>query len=103
VGEASVRDATMAYWSLMRTMTSRPIPFAAPDHDVTPVPSPCISVCRMDARTGLCEGCFRTIDEIARWSALPDAERRAVWRAIGARRAAAGAAPRSEAGRPPGP
>jgi predicted Fe-S protein YdhL (DUF1289 family) len=42
----------------------------------------------MDARTGLCEGCYRTIDEIARWSALSDAERRAVWRAIAARRAA---------------
>ena len=24
------------------------------------VPSPCISVCRIDAVSGLCEGCFRT-------------------------------------------
>ena len=32
-----------------------------------PVPSPCISVCRMDAVTGWCEGCFRTLDEIAGW------------------------------------
>ena len=29
------------------------------------VPSPCIAVCRMDAATGWCEGCLRTLDEIA--------------------------------------
>jgi len=69
-------------------MSSGPTLLAAPDPAATPVPSPCVSVCRMDARTGLCEGCYRTIDEIARWSALSDAERRAVWRAIAARRAA---------------
>ena len=40
----------------------------------TPVPSPCITVCRMDARTGWCEGCLRTIDEIAAWSAMDDDE-----------------------------
>lgn len=84
-------------------MPSGPMPLAAPDPTATPVPSPCISVCRMDAHTGLCEGCFRTIDEIARWSALPDAERRAVWRAIAVRRAAAGAARTPQAGRPPIP
>ncbi|MFZ5540015.1 MAG: DUF1289 domain-containing protein [Pseudomonadota bacterium] len=82
-------------------MSSVPTPLATSDPATTPVPSPCVSVCRMDARTGLCEGCYRTIDEIARWSALPDAERRAVWRAIAARRAAAGATPSSVAGRPP--
>ena len=37
------------------------------------VPSPCISVCRMDAATGLCEGCFRTLDEIGQWGNADDA------------------------------
>lgn len=46
------------------------------------VPSPCISVCRMDAASGLCEGCLRTIDEIAAWSAMDDDARRCVWGAI---------------------
>ena len=55
-----------------------------------PVPSPCISVCRMDEATGLCAGCLRTIDEIAAWSVLDDGERRAVWDAIAARRAQLG-------------
>jgi len=40
--------------------------------------SPCISICRMDEATGWCEGCLRTIDEIAVWSLLDDEERRDV-------------------------
>lgn len=54
------------------------------------VPSPCLSICRMDAATGLCEGCLRTLDEIAAWSALDDEAKRAVWRRIEER------APRTE-------
>ena len=44
-----------------------------------PVPSPCISVCRMDAGTGLCAGCFRTLEEIAAWSRMDEGARRALW------------------------
>ena len=43
------------------------------------VSSPCTSVCRMDARTGWCEGCARTLGEIADWSVLDDEQKRAVW------------------------
>ena len=43
------------------------------------VPSPCISVCRMDKITALCEGCFRTIPEIRAWSQSDDAAKRALW------------------------
>jgi len=50
------------------------------------VASPCTSVCRMDARTGWCEGCLRTLDEIAAWSKLADADKRAVWQLLEARR-----------------
>jgi predicted Fe-S protein YdhL (DUF1289 family) len=49
------------------------------------VPSPCVSICRMDAATGLCEGCLRTLDEIASWSALDEEGKRAVWEQIGQR------------------
>ncbi|HVE09817.1 MAG TPA: DUF1289 domain-containing protein [Paraburkholderia sp.] len=55
--------------------------------DMTPVPSPCINVCRMNPATGWCDGCLRTIDEIANWSLLADAEKRAVWDAIDTRHA----------------
>ena len=49
------------------------------------VPSPCISVCRMDPVTQYCEGCFRTLDEIAAWGRMEDAGKREVWRLIGQR------------------
>ncbi len=49
------------------------------------VPSPCVSVCRMDSASGYCEGCFRTLDEIAAWSRLGDADKRNVWRFIAER------------------
>ncbi|AZU57331.1 DUF1289 domain-containing protein [Ralstonia pseudosolanacearum] len=47
-----------------------------------PVASPCINVCKMDGARGLCIGCMRTLDEIAAWSALPDAARVAIWRQL---------------------
>jgi hypothetical protein len=49
------------------------------------VPSPCVSVCRMDAATELCEGCLRTLDEIAAWSRMSDEEKRVVWALIAKR------------------
>ena len=51
------------------------------------MPSPCISVCRIDDASGLCIGCLRTLDEIAAWSMLDDAGKRAVWQTIAKRRA----------------
>jgi len=46
------------------------------------LPSPCISVCRMNAASGLCEGCFRTLDEIQAWGIASDGRRRAIWALI---------------------
>jgi hypothetical protein len=42
-------------------------------------------VCRIDAATGWCEGCLRTIEEIAAWSGLDDASRSRVWQQLGVR------------------
>jgi uncharacterized protein len=42
------------------------------------VASPCNKVCRIDARTGWCEGCLRTLHEIGAWSQLDDADKRDV-------------------------
>ncbi|HLY04585.1 MAG TPA: DUF1289 domain-containing protein [Rhizomicrobium sp.] len=49
--------------------------------------SPCIKVCTMDPATGLCAGCGRTLDEIARWGGMSNAEREAIMRELPARRA----------------
>ncbi|MDR6426871.1 putative Fe-S protein YdhL (DUF1289 family) [Variovorax paradoxus] len=50
--------------------------------DASDVPSPCTSVCRMSSQSGFCEGCLRTLPEIAGWSRMEDEARRGVWRAI---------------------
>ena len=44
--------------------------------------SPCISVCRMSDQTGLCEGCFRTLEEITGWSHRAPEAKRDMWRLI---------------------
>lgn len=49
------------------------------------MPSPCVSVCAMDAATGLCGGCLRQLDEIASWSRMDDDDKRDVWVKIGQR------------------
>lgn len=49
------------------------------------VRSPCIDHCVLDPR-GVCEGCHRTIDEIAGWSALDARGRAAVHLRIAAAR-----------------
>jgi predicted Fe-S protein YdhL (DUF1289 family) len=52
----------------------------------SPPGSPCILVCRMDAADRYCLGCARTRDEIARWWAMPDAEKRSVLATLATRR-----------------
>jgi predicted Fe-S protein YdhL (DUF1289 family) len=37
--------------------------------------SPCVKICTLDARSGLCLGCGRTIDEIAQWTTMSAEER----------------------------
>jgi predicted Fe-S protein YdhL (DUF1289 family) len=44
-----------------------------------PVPSPCQSVCSMDTRNGLCQGCLRTLPEIAQWSQASPEAKRQIW------------------------
>jgi predicted Fe-S protein YdhL (DUF1289 family) len=55
------------------------------------IESPCVKVCTLDARSGLCLGCGRTIKEIARWTAMSATERDRImgelpWRLAASRR-----------------
>ncbi|MFD1911907.1 DUF1289 domain-containing protein [Halodurantibacterium flavum] len=49
------------------------------------VQSPCVKICVIHPAEGLCTGCLRTLDEIARWSQMTSAERRAIIDALPAR------------------
>jgi len=58
----------------------------APPSYPEPIKSPCVLVCAVDGESGLCLGCFRTLGEIARWSAFTDQERATLMRDLPARR-----------------
>jgi uncharacterized protein len=48
--------------------------------------TPCIKVCVIDAATGLCAGCARSLAEIAAWAGMTDCERQRIMRDLPARR-----------------
>ena len=52
----------------------------------SPVPTPCINVCRLDEVTGLCLGCARNGAEIAAWAEADAGFKRAVWETLPPRR-----------------
>jgi predicted Fe-S protein YdhL (DUF1289 family) len=52
------------------------------------VASPCVRVCAIDAASGYCAGCFRTLGEISRWTTCTPAQQRALLAEIERRRAA---------------
>jgi uncharacterized protein len=56
------------------------------------IETPCIKICTLDARQGLCLGCGRTIDEITRWATMNTSERARVMSELPARLAAGNAA-----------
>ena len=59
--------------------------------------SPCTKVCVVDADNRYCLGCARTLDEIARWGEMTDAERHRVMAELAERRAARPSASPTEA------
>jgi predicted Fe-S protein YdhL (DUF1289 family) len=71
--------ATFAFPSL----TSMVAADSAPETKM--IESPCVKTCTLDARSGLCLGCGRTIEEIARWTAMSAAERARVMDELPAR------------------
>jgi len=56
------------------------------------VSSPCNLVCTLDADGIYCIGCFRTLEEIAGWSAFDEERRRSIWSELERRRARASGA-----------
>jgi len=48
--------------------------------DTSMIDTPCVKICTLDVRLGLCLGCGRTIDEITRWATMSVSERTQVMR-----------------------
>jgi uncharacterized protein len=46
------------------------------------IESPCVKICVVHPDAGICVGCHRTTDEIARWTQMTPAERRAIMAAL---------------------
>ncbi len=53
----------------------------------SPTPSPCISLCKINQETELCEGCWRTLDEIVMWATASEATKQEIWHKIELRKA----------------
>lgn len=50
-------------------------PIPPPSAPPRAVATPCVKVCVVDGASGLCLGCYRTLQEIGGWSGLTDDER----------------------------
>jgi predicted Fe-S protein YdhL (DUF1289 family) len=51
--------------------------------------SPCVRVCAIEPATGLCAGCGRSLEQIARWARMTDEERRRIMNELSDRRSQA--------------
>ena len=72
----------LARQNAMKMLAARALSISAVAENV---PSPCVNVCRMNTGSGLCEGCFRTIDEIREWGRSDDAAKKRMWADIAQR------------------
>ncbi|ANK83586.1 DUF1289 domain-containing protein [Minwuia thermotolerans] len=54
--------------------------------DTPAIPSPCISVCKLNPGRDYCLGCYRSRAEIAEWRKVDDDRRREILESAGARR-----------------
>jgi predicted Fe-S protein YdhL (DUF1289 family) len=52
----------------------------------TSIKTPCVQVCVVDGASGLCLGCFRTLNEIAGWARLTPEERERLMAELPSRR-----------------
>ncbi|WP_051305092.1 DUF1289 domain-containing protein [Chitinilyticum litopenaei] len=55
--------------------------------------TPCIAVCSTALGDDICRGCGRTMQEVAMWVMLGDAEKEAIWQRLEAHWAARGQTP----------
>ena len=75
----AIQPNNLSRQEAIQSLTARANSLAMAGEDV---PTPCISVCRVNADDGLCEGCFRTLGEISAWGRSTAANKRELWKTI---------------------
>jgi predicted Fe-S protein YdhL (DUF1289 family) len=50
------------------------------------IKSPCIKVCEIDHLSGFCVGCFRTLEEIGKWTVMGEGEKENVLKEVAFRK-----------------
>ena len=58
--------------------------------DLGTIKSPCVLICQLDLKSGLCAGCGRNKEEIRYWMRYTDEEREAIMEGLPARMEAVG-------------
>jgi|GEM_PF-309879 len=58
------------------------------------LPSPCVGICEMNDETGLCRGCYRTLEEIGSWRVMSGEDKMSLLQTLKQRRVADGGAVR---------
>ena len=56
------------------------------DKPPAPIKTPCVKVCVVDGESGLCLGCYRTLQEVAAWARFTEAEREVLMAELPGRR-----------------
>lgn len=67
-------------------MPPQGLPYSISAMSPAPITTPCIKVCIVDGESGLCLGCYRTLEEIAGWVRLTPEKREAVLTELPGRR-----------------
>ena len=57
-----------------------------PARPPAPIKTPCVKVCVVDGESGLCLGCYRTLQEVAGWASFSDAQREVLMAELPGRR-----------------
>jgi predicted Fe-S protein YdhL (DUF1289 family) len=66
--------------------TVAPTPQPRPPGPPKAIATPCVKVCIVDGASGLCLGCYRSLQEIGGWSGLTEDQRAAVMAELPSRR-----------------
>ena len=75
----AIQPNNLSRQEAIQSLTARANSVSMANEDI---PTPCISVCRVNPDNGLCVGCFRTLGEISAWGRSTAANKRELWKTI---------------------